>query len=456
MVSDPFFIYLFLSLLFFLALLRPQLAILACLAILPTYLLKLSVFGIPTTVLELSIYATFIGSFFSLIIFNHGNPKSEIRNPKQSQIPNFQNPKHFGIRILNLFRASILEFRILLKEFGWPITAWLAITFLSALFADNNATTLGGWKAWVLNPILVLILIIRFFKPADLWKIVASLSVSSAVLSFYGLIEYFFWPGQLGDGRLDSVFDPANYHAMLIGPIIVLAIGFIFNQQAPRLWKFALGITSAVNILSLIFTFSYGGYLAVLGGLMIFGFLIFNRAQKKKMIFGALIIFGIFIIIASPTKKFQDIFEYKERSSGHARLEIWQTSLLIFKEHPILGTGLNNFEDVYRETIPRVAFPPLEWLVAQPHNLYLALLTQTGLLGFLAFLWIIIKFIKSAFRQSNQILTTYYLLFASMSAILLHGLVDTPYFKNDLSVVFWVIIALLIIQSQQTPAKNNQ
>src|SRR3972149_10368861 len=427
-LSDPMSIYLFLTLLFFLALLRPQWAILICLAILPSYLLKLSILGIPTTVLELSIYATFIGSFCSLLI-----TKTE-----------------------NLFQVSSFKFQVISNKLLWPIIAWLIITLISAFFSENIQTALGGWKAWVFDPLLVLVLIIRFFKPADLWKIAASLSVSGAVLSFYGLLEYFVRPEQLGDGRLDSVFDPANYHAMLIGPIIVLAIGFLFHRQTPRFWKYCLGTASAINLIALVFTFSYGGYLAVLGGLIIYGFLALNRAQKKKMIFGALIIFGIFIILASPTKKFQDIFEYKERSSGHARLEIWQTSWLIFKEHPILGVGLNNFEDVYRETIPRVAFPPLEWLVAQPHNLYLALLTQIGLLGFLAFLWIIIKFFKSVFQQSNQILTTYYLLLASMSAILLHGLIDTPYFKNDLSVIFWLIIALLIIQSQQTPAENSQ
>src|SRR3989344_4569696 len=412
-LSDPMLICLFLSLLFFLALLRPQLAILACLAILPSYLLKLSLFGIPTTVLELSIYATFIGSFISLFF-------------------------------LTLILSRKGE-RVGVRDFFWPILAWLSITLISALFSENTKIALGGWKAWVFDPILVLILITRFFKPADLWKIVASLSVSSAVLSFYGLIEYFVRPEQLGDGRLDSVFDPANYHAMLVGPIIVLAIGFIFNQQTPRAWKYCLGIASAINLTALVFTFSYGGYLAVLGGLIILGFLTLNNIWKKRMIFGALVIFIIFLALASPTKKFQDLFEFQERSSGHARLEIWQTSWLIFKEHPIIGVGLNNFEDVYRETIPRVAFPPLEWLGAQPHNLYLALLTQIGLLGFAAFAWIIIQFFKSAFRQSNQIFTTHCLLLASMSTILIHGLVDTPYFKNDLSVIFWTVIALSIV-----------
>lgn len=412
-------IYIFLFLLFLLALLRPRWAILACLAILPTYLLKFSLFGIPTTVLELSIYTIFISSFLSIII---------------------SNLLEFGFWDL---------FKNLKSPFLWPIIVWLVITLISSLLSENIQTALGAWKAWTLDPILVLILIIQFFNQKNIWKIAAGLGVSSAVISAYGLIEYFLWPANLGDNRLDSVFDSANYHAMFVGPIIVLAIGFIFSQFLPRIWKYLLGVTAAINILALIFTFSYGGYLAVLGGLLIYGFLILDRARKIKITLGTLIIFIVFLIAAAPTKKFQDLFEYQERSSGHARLEIWQTSLLIFKEHPIMGVGINNFETAYRETIPRVAFPPLEWLVAQPHNLYLALLTQVGLLGFISFTWLVLSFFKKTFQllKSNtpQIFSAPSAAISAFSAILIHGLIDTTYFKNDLSVVFWILIAFIMI-----------
>lgn len=33
---------------------------------------------------------------------------------------------------------------------------------------------------------------------------------------------------------------------------------------------------------------------------------------------------------------------------------------------------------------------------------------------------------------------------ASMAALLVHGLVDVPYFKNDLAVLFWILISLSI------------
>ena len=34
--------------------------------------------------------------------------------------------------------------------------------------------------------------------------------------------------------------------------------------------------------------------------------------------------------------------------------------------------------------------------------------------------------------------------FAAMVALVLHGLMDTPYFKNDLSLLFWFIVAINI------------
>ncbi len=38
-----------------------------------------------------------------------------------------------------------------------------------------------------------------------------------------------------------------------------------------------------------------------------------------------------------------------------------------------------------------------------------------------------------------------------MTALLIHGLVDVPYFKNDLAMLFWIIYALgLTVQSEST------
>ena len=43
-----------------------------------------------------------------------------------------------------------------------------------------------------------------------------------------------------------------------------------------------------------------------------------------------------------------------------------------------------------------------------------------------------------------------------MLATLIYGLLDTPYFKNDLSVLFWFIYALVILYKDADISQNNR
>jgi O-antigen ligase len=84
-----------------------------------------------------------------------------------------------------------------------------------------------------------------------------------------------------------------------------------------------------------------------------------------------------------------------------------------------------------------------------PHNIFLNFGSELGIAGALLFTWIIIKYLFISLKSGRELTQTKntdkYLAFglaAAMIAILIHGLVDVPYFKNDLSVMFWIIIAL--------------
>jgi putative inorganic carbon (HCO3(-)) transporter len=79
------------------------------------------------------------------------------------------------------------------------------------------------------------------------------------------------------------------------------------------------------------------------------------------------------------------------------------------------------------------------------HNLYLQFLLNLGVAGLVGFIWLVVKFftfVKNCYISWSIPLT------AAMVAILVHGLVDTPYWKNDLSYLFWVILALSVINSR--------
>jgi len=81
--------------------------------------------------------------------------------------------------------------------------------------------------------------------------------------------------------------------------------------------------------------------------------------------------------------------------------------------------------------------------LAYPHNLFLNFWLETGLLGLLAFLGLFGALTAAALKikKENKFLGA--ALLAALAVFFIHGLVDVPYFKNDLAMLFWIIAAII-------------
>jgi O-antigen ligase len=120
---------------------------------------------------------------------------------------------------------------------------------------------------------------------------------------------------------------------------------------------------------------------------------------------------------------------------------------------------------LYNQEFRKSAWQPLE-IYLYPHNIVLNFWVELGLLGLIIFTFLFIKIyikaitlLKNNKKEFKPILIA---IISSISAIIIHGLVDVPYFKNDLSTLFWIIISLLALISihsetydQRTNYKNN-
>ena len=75
-----------------------------------------------------------------------------------------------------------------------------------------------------------------------------------------------------------------------------------------------------------------------------------------------------------------------------------------------------------------------------PHNLFLTIWLNLGLIGLVAFVWLMVLFFRC---QKPSVIS--YQLSAVMITIIAQGLVDSPYWKNDLAMMFWIFLSLGII-----------
>ena len=110
-----------------------------------------------------------------------------------------------------------------------------------------------------------------------------------------------------------------------------------------------------------------------------------------------------------------------------------------------MGIGAGMFQTYYQIQKHIVSFPvPLDTAL-HPHNIFLTTWLSGGILGLSGLLGVIYwagkKVVRGLQDQKNAL--WYGVLGAALLIILVHGLVDTTYWKNDLAFMWWIILGFL-------------
>lgn len=231
-------------------------------------------------------------------------------------------------------------------------------------------------------------------------------------------------------------------------------------------------LSGIVLFFALLFSKSYAAMLALLvAGFFYFFFQRTHRAVNfaerlpegqstlKTLLkgFGILLCIGVvlFTILALlDPNKWTLFFELFQRSSSSVRLQIYTISSNLIAQGWFLGQGLGQFPALYEmkgaEILGQV---PYETIMLHPHNFVFAAWLNTGLIGLAGFITVIvicfkksyIAFIKPVEKGPAGREWIRAVVFGMLLIILFHGLVDTPFFKNDLALMFWLLVAGILL-----------
>ena len=126
------------------------------------------------------------------------------------------------------------------------------------------------------------------------------------------------------------------------------------------------------------------------------------------------------------------------------REAIWSVTLRMLRDHPIFGAGISGYQTVMAHYRTRNLHPE-----PYAHNIFLTTWSEVGLVGLLAFTVILFGLLWRAWRTFGSANDLYRPLlwgvFGAWVVFVVHGLVDSPYWKNDLSLEFWILAALEVI-----------
>ncbi len=391
-----------------------------------TYLIRFDVAGIPLTLLEVLTYFLFALWFLALI-------------QKKVTLNWSKRVKNYSLFIFLLLVAATI---------GVLVTPH-TILLPGDTLLDAQKQALGVWKGWIVAPILYFVVLTQVIKTkADTDKLLHMFIYSAVAVSLIAYALALFANGLTYDMRLSGFYESANYLSLYIAPAIVLASYYILQKTGKK--QHLIDVASlTVMVHTLFFTQSYAAILAIFGTLILYvlyaGIKYFGSI--KKAISWALALLLVFVAITATqfnSRKFQQFLDFENRSSTSVRLEIYEASYKMLKRYPLAGHGLGVYQARYqtdgRELLERI---PMEWNIPHPHNVFLAFWLNTGLLGFLAFL-VILLLAHTKF--------TYPIL--ALWVTLIHGVFDTPFWKNDLAMIFWLIIASIVVL-QNTNAKDR-
>lgn len=394
---------------------------------LPLYLIRFSIWHIPTNVLELIIGLSFL--IWLLII----------------------------VKEKRILRINLLQKNK--KALTFIVMLFYGVT-LSTIWSKNLTISAGIWKSWFVIPLMFFVLIINSIKKEDINRIILLFLSSGFVVSVISII-YWFKNILTYDGRLQAFYLSPNHLAMFLSPIFIISIYLYFSIKKTIL-KMILFFTQIFLLFIIYLTNSYGALLAIIGTMFFLFFMIWFarfaikvrpqgptsevRPRRSEVVFVILlcVILFSFVILQAPTNKFRGIMD-STYPSLKSRLVIWRSADAIIKNNYLLGIGPGMFQEYYLSYQNKFN-PYPEWAVPQPHNIFLAFWLQGGIIGLIGFLLLMVYLIYKNIKNKTAVLL---ILTAVLICILLHGLIDTTYWKNDLSVFFWIIIALNCIENRQ-------
>ena len=203
-----------------------------------------------------------------------------------------------------------------------------------------------------------------------------------------------------------------------------------------------------IILLTLFYTYSYAAWIAVFLSATLTALFYLQKKKFFLLSLGLTVLFSFAALSQLNSQKFSSLIHFSQRSSLSSRIMIWKATEKMLLQNPILGIGPGNFQVKYLSL--QAYFPPyLEWAVPQPHNVFLAFWLQSGLIGLVGFL-LLLSFIFYQLLKKNQLkkISPELLLFSFFLYIILHGLVDTPFWKNDLSFLFWVYLGFFLVLSR--------
>ena len=333
-----------------------------------------------------------------------------------------------------------------------PIAAYILVCFVATLWGKITGDVEGfAGFFFVLKYfeyMIVFFMVVNYVQTPDQAKrLLVCLFLTCLIVSVYGLIQI------PGGERVSAPFEGKSGEPNTFGGYLVLmgavAVALIDHLKDIRV-RVGLAVLMVVLLISLLYTQSRASYMAVIPTCLVLS--IFSR-RRFYLIAGLIIVLALSPLITPRVakKRMAETFTQPEQTgqvqfgrlhldtSASARLFSWKQGLSDWQERPILGYGVAGHK----------------FMDAQ----YPRILVETGMVGFLAFAWLIYALFRVGFniwkQQQGDLLRGLSVgLIAGLVGLLVHAIGANTFIIVRIMEPFWcltgIAIALTTIEEGDT------
>ncbi len=292
-------------------------------------------------------------------------------------------------------------------------------------------------------------LIINLLSEQKSVQTVINLMVAASVIcSIYGIYQY-FTPEELNvwqdsqmfgdiEGRIVSFFENPNVYGEYLILMIMLNFAAVINTEKRSFKAFGI-VALLLSAVCMVLTYSRGCWIGIAVSVMLFLFIMYRDWFMRGIVLGCA---SLFFLPKSVITRLMSIGNLADSSTSY-RVYIWEGTLSMLRDFWQTGIGVGT--DAFNSVYPVYAYGAIS--APHPHNLYLLLVSEMGILALVLFLVFVLFMIKKLFSVSQtcadkKLSVWSAAMVSALVGYLIQGMFDNVWYNYRVFLFFWIFVGL--------------